>query len=131
LNPSIEYLVNMTWKKPSEDLSKFLDEKISSFNVTKKKMFGCPVYFVNDNMLTGVFQDDIFIRLSEPDRLELVSKYDEASKFEPIKGRIMKEYLVLPEILYNDPEKFQEWLNRSYHYALSLPSKKQKKNMKK
>ena len=86
----------MAWKKPSEELSKFLDERISSFNVKKKTMFGCPVYFVNDNMFTGVFQDDIFIRLSEPDRLELVSKYDEAAQFEPIKGRIMKEYHILP-----------------------------------
>ncbi len=51
MNPSIEYLVNMTWKKPSEDLSKFLDE--------------------------------IFIRLSEPDRLELVSN-QEAKKVENI-----------------------------------------------
>jgi TfoX/Sxy family transcriptional regulator of competence genes len=121
----------MAWKKPSEELSKFLDEIISSFDVKKKKMFGCPVYFVNENMFTGVFQDDIFIRLSEPDRLELISKYDESSKFEPIEGRIMKEYLILPEILYNDPEKFQEWLNRSYQYASSLLSKKQKRNMKK
>jgi len=90
----------MAWKKPSEELSKFLDEKISSFNVKKKKMFGCPVYFVNENM------------------------------FEPIKGRIMKEYLILPEILYNDPEKFQEWLNRSFQYVSSMPPKGQKKKEK-
>ena len=88
----------MLWKKPSEDLSKFLD--------------------------------DIFIRLSEQDRHELVSKYDEAGKFEPIKGRIMKEYLVLPEILYNDPKKFQEWLNRSFQYASSLTSRKQNRRSK-
>jgi len=45
----------MIWKKPSEELSQFLEEKIASFNVKKKKkMFGCPVYFVNDNMLAGV-----------------------------------------------------------------------------
>ncbi|MCX9081830.1 MAG: TfoX/Sxy family protein, partial [Candidatus Methanoperedens sp.] len=123
-------LDNMAWKKPSEELSKFLDEKISSFNVKKKKMFGCPVYFVNENMFTGVFQDDIFIRLSEPDRLDLVSKYDEASKFEPMKGRIMKEYLILPEILYNDPGKFHEWINRSFQYVSSLPTKGQKKKEK-
>jgi TfoX/Sxy family transcriptional regulator of competence genes len=118
----------MAWKKPSEELSQFLDEKISSFNVKKKKMFGCPVYFVNDNMFTGIFHDDIFIRLSEPDRVELISKYDEALLFEPIKGRIMKEYLILPGALYNDTEKFQEWLNRSFQYVSSLPPKKQKKN---
>ncbi|HUV81653.1 MAG TPA: TfoX/Sxy family protein [archaeon] len=79
----------------------------------EKKMFGCPVYFVNNNMFIGVFQDDIFIRLSESDREEILSTYDEATQFEPMKGRKMKEYIVLPESLYNDPEKFEEWLKRS------------------
>jgi len=81
--------------------------------VREKKMFGCPVYFVNNNMFIGVFQDDIFIRLSESDREEILSTYDEATQFEPMKGRKMKEYIVLPESLYNDPEKFEEWLKRS------------------
>lgn len=120
----------MIWKKPSEELSLFLEEKIASFNVKKKKMFGCPAYFINDNMLAGVFQDDLFIRLSEADRIEIRSRYDEAIPFEPIKGRIMKEYVVLPDTLYNNPEKFQEWLNRSFQYVSSLPSKKVKQNKK-
>ena len=116
----------MAWKKPSEELSKFLEESISSFNVKKKKMFGCPVFFANDNMLTGVFENDIFIRLSEKDRAKIMSEYDEVIPFEPLKGRIMKEYVVLPDHLYNDPEKFQELLNLSYNYVSSLPSKKKK-----
>ena len=121
---------NMTWKKPSEELSQFLEEKIASFNVKKRKMFGCPAYFVNDNMLAGVFQDVIFMRLSEADRIEIRSGYDEAIPFEPIKGRIMKEYVVLPETLYNNSEKFQEWLNRSYQFVSSLPVKKSKQKKK-
>jgi len=121
---------NMTWKKPSEELSQFLEEKIASFNVKKRKMFGCPAYFVNDNMLAGVFQDVIFMRLSEADRIEIRSGYDEAIPFEPIKGRIMKEYVVLPETLCNNSEKFQEWLNRSYQFVSSLPVKKSKQKKK-
>jgi len=61
----------MVWKKPSEELSRFLEESISSFGVKKKKMFGCPVYFTNDNMVAGVFENDIFMRLSEKDRKEM------------------------------------------------------------
>ncbi len=57
----------MVWKKPNEELSKFLEKKISIFNVTKKKMFGFPAYFVNNNMFAGIFEDDLFIRLSEPE----------------------------------------------------------------
>ncbi|MCX9083619.1 MAG: TfoX/Sxy family protein [Candidatus Methanoperedens sp.] len=117
----------MAWKKPSEELGKFLDKKISSLDVQKKKMFGCPVYFANDNMLAGVFENDIFLRFSEQDREKIISENDEVMPFEPMKGRVMKEYLVLPDSLYNDPEKFQELLGSSYEYVLSLPPKQKKK----
>ena len=35
----------MAWKKPGKELSKFLEESITSFDVKKKTMFGCPVFF--------------------------------------------------------------------------------------
>jgi TfoX/Sxy family transcriptional regulator of competence genes len=117
----------MAWKKPSEELSQFLDERMASFNVKKKKMFGCPVYFANDNMISGVFENDIFIRLSEQERKKISSESDEVMPFEPVKGRIMKEYVVLPDSLYNDPEKFYELLRSSYEYVSTLPSKQKKK----
>lgn len=120
----------MAWKKPSEELSKFLEESTASFDVKKKTMFGCPVFFANDNMFTGVFENDTFIRLSEKDRTKIFSEYDEVMPFEPFKGRIMKEYVVLPDHLYNDPEKFRELLNLSYDYVSSLPSKKAKPKKK-
>jgi len=99
--------------------------------VREKKMFGCQVYFVNNNMFTGVFQDGIFIRLSESDWEEILSTYDEATQFEPMKERKMKEYIVLLESLYHDPEKFQEWLKRSNSYVSSLLIKKPKAKKKK
>ena len=117
----------MAWKKPSEELSQFLDERMSSFDVKKKKMFGCPAYFANDNMISGVFENDIFIRLSEHDRKKINSESDEVMPFEPVKGRVMKEYVVLPDSLYNDPEKFHELLRSSYEYVSSLPQKQKKK----
>ena len=116
----------MAWKKPSEELSKFLDERMASFDVKKKKMFGCPVYFANDNMISGVFENDIFIRLSEQDRKKIISESDEVIPFEPVKGRVMKEYVVLPDSLYNDPEKFHELLRSSYEYVISLPVNQKK-----
>ena len=117
----------MAWKKPSEELSKVLEEKISGFGVKKKKMFGCPVYFANDNMLAGVFENDIFIRLPEQYRKKIISENDEVMTFEPVKGRVMKEYMVLPDSMYNDPEIFHELLRSSYEYVLSLPAKQKKK----
>ena len=104
--------------------------ELSGKRSKKKKMFGCSVFFANDNMLTGVFENDIFIRLSEKDRKKIISENDEVIPFEPLKGRIMKEYVVLPDHLYNDPEKFRELLNLSYNYVSSLPFKKTKPKKK-
>ncbi len=117
----------MAWTKPNEELSRFLEESISSFDVKKKKMFGCPVYFASDNMVAGVFGNDIFIRLSGEDKKKIISENDEIMPFEPVKGRIMKEYVILPDSIYNDPEKFPELLRISYDHASSLPGKQKKK----
>jgi TfoX/Sxy family transcriptional regulator of competence genes len=94
-------IVYMPWKKASIELSEYLEAALSSFKCKKKLMFGSPAYFVNSNMFTGVFQDDIFIRLSEQDRSEITASNDEVVPFEPMEGRIMKEYVVLPESLYS------------------------------
>jgi TfoX/Sxy family transcriptional regulator of competence genes len=94
-------------------------------------MFGCPAYFVNNNMFTGAFQDSIFLRLSEEDRNKLSESYDEAEPFEPMQGRVMREYMVVPETIYNDSEEFYSWLKLSYDYASKIPSKKKKSKPRK
>lgn len=121
----------MKWKKVSEELSDLLADALVDFDCNKRMMFGCPAYFVNNNMFTGVHQDNIMIRLSESDRSAIQTKYDEAQPFEPMKGRVMKEYMLVPESLYNDSEEFNSWLNKSFEYASSLPPKKPKKKGKK
>jgi TfoX/Sxy family transcriptional regulator of competence genes len=112
----------MKWKKVSVEFSALLEESLQDFDCQKRMMFGCPAYFVNNNMFTGVHQDNIILRLSEDSRTEIRSKYDEAIPFEPMKGRVMKEYVVLPEVLYSDAEDLNHWLNKSYEYVLTLPT---------
>lgn len=94
-------------------------------------MFGYPVYFVNNNMFTGTHQNNVFLRLSESNRKEILSENNEASPFEPVKGRIMKEYVVLPDSILKDSRGLRKWLNRSYDYLSSLPVKELKSKTKK
>ena len=89
-------------------------------------MFGAPVYFVNNNMFAGVHQDSLFIRLPAEEREGLASEYDEAAPFEPMAGRIMKEYMVLPETILNDPIELKKWLEISYRHTALLPRKEPK-----
>ncbi len=55
----------MKWKKVSPEVSGYLDEMLGSFICARRTMFGCPAYFVNSNMFAGVFENLIFLRLSE------------------------------------------------------------------
>jgi TfoX/Sxy family transcriptional regulator of competence genes len=104
----------MAWKKVSAELRELLEESMLSFDCQKRFMFGSPTYFVNNNMFAGIHQDTIIIRLSEKDREEVLSTYDEAMPFEPMEGRIMKEYIALPESVYKNADIFRGWLDRSY-----------------
>jgi TfoX/Sxy family transcriptional regulator of competence genes len=113
----------MAWRKNSAEMVKVLDEALKLLPAQRRMMFGCPAYFVNDNMFAGLHQDSLILRLSEQDRQTLLSTWDEASQFEPMEGRPMREYVVLPEPLYADSQLFSEWVNRSFAYASSLPPK--------
>lgn len=120
----------MVWEKVSTELSEFLEKALQSCDCQKKKMFGCPVYFVNNNMFAGVHQKSLFIRLSEADRKEIFAAGCGATVFEPMEGRTMKEYVVLPESVYGNPQTFAKWLNRSYEFVLGLPEKEVKAGKK-
>jgi TfoX/Sxy family transcriptional regulator of competence genes len=115
--------MEMKWKKPSPELGKLLEAALLGITCDRRMMFGAPVFMINRNMFAGVHEDHIFIRLPEPARKEIIKKYPEARPFEPLKGRIMKEYIVIPKALYENKEAFREWLKEGHAFALSLPTK--------
>jgi len=114
------------WKKSSPELAKVLDAALIRFTCDRRPMFGSPVFWINRNMFAGVHQDSIFVRLSEADRGEIAKKFPGSLPFEPLKGRVMKEYVVLPQSLYGDATVLDEWLRRAHAYAASLPPKVKK-----
>ena len=119
--------MELKWKKPSPELEKLLESALLGITSDRRMMFGAPVFMINRNMFTGVHEDHIFIRLSEPDRREIMKKYPEAKPFEPLKGRVMKEYIIVPMALYENKETFREWLIRAHVFAVSLPPKASKR----
>ncbi len=93
---------------------------------TIKKVFGHPAAFVNGNMCIGTFGPDVFLRLDRVD-FERASRIPGARPFDPMAGRPMKGYLVLPTTFLKDASKSHEWIARSVRFASSLPAKKAKK----
>ena len=89
--------------------------------VTVKPMFGNISAFVNGNMFFGVFGNDLFLRLSGQDQVELL-KNKGASMLEPMKG-----YVVLPKTWSAKPETLRSWISKSLEWSSKLPPKKAKK----
>ena len=95
-------------------------------DVERRKMFGYPVCFVNGNMQMGLHAENIMMRLSVPDRLVFCEHYN-ATIFEPMPGRAMKEYVTVPKSVLVDTVLLAEWIEKSVAYARSLPPKTKKK----
>jgi TfoX/Sxy family transcriptional regulator of competence genes len=94
--------------------------------VTIRPMFGNMSAFVSGNMFAGLFGTDIFVRLSDENRQELLEEKG-ASLLEPMKGKPMREYVVIPKTWKNKPEIIRLWLSRSLDWTGTLPPKKTKK----
>ena len=113
----------MEWKKAPAELVEFINGKMKDKNCDYKKMFGYPAYFFNGNMFVGVHGDKLFLRLSDADMAEVMKDCKDVSPFEPMSGRAMKGYVVLPKAIYSDNILFAEYLDKSIKYVSSLPPK--------
>lgn len=120
----------MDWEKPSPELIRVLEEASEPFAlIDRRKMFGCPAYYINGNMFAGVYGQQLFLRLPEEARTELTEHLD-AKPFEPMAGRPMKEYVTMPESVWNDPAVLDDWMRRSVEFAASMPPKQPKPRKK-
>lgn len=93
--------------------------------VQARPMFGQLAGFVNGHMFTGIYGDSIFVRPSDAERTTLVTTHG-ARVFEPMAGRPMKDYLVLPDAWLHDPrhdKDVRHWIGRALAAAGELPAK--------
>ena len=120
----------MKWKRPSERMIEFFDAILpGGSRVERKKMFGCPVGFINGNMFMGLHNDRIILRLSEGEREDFIRQYN-AQIFEPMPGRKMRDYIVVPEKLFMNVTTLKAWCEKSYEYASKLKPKEKKAKRK-
>jgi TfoX/Sxy family transcriptional regulator of competence genes len=116
--------------KPTEETKEFLASIVPDHPaVTLRPMFGQLSAFVNGNMFMGIFGEDVLVRLPE-DELEKVLRAG-GRVFEPMQGRPMREYVVLPGAWRDEPDRVREWAARSLDHAEELPPKEPKKKPKK
>ena len=64
----------------------------------------------------------MIVRLAEPSREKLL-KTAGARIFEPMPGRPMREYVILPVSVIQHQEKLRFWVARALEYGLTLKPK--------
>jgi TfoX/Sxy family transcriptional regulator of competence genes len=114
----------MSFPKPDEGSRAFFESLLPDDpRVQDRPMFGNRAAFVNGNMFLALFGSKVAVRLAEDDRATLM-KEPGAEPFEPMPGKGMKEYVVLPEAWRKRRKKADEWAERSFRWASELPPKK-------
>jgi TfoX/Sxy family transcriptional regulator of competence genes len=112
-------------KAPPELIALFDAAIAARPGVERRQMFGYPCAFLNGNMLAGLFEDQMMVRLSEADRARAASEIG-AEPFAP-GGRPMREYVVLPKAIVADKGKLGPWIERAIAHVEALPAKTPKK----
>ena len=113
----------MDWEKASPELSDLLAQAVEPFAlVERRKMFGGLSLFMNGHMFAGIHGNKIVLKLGEDDRAKAQTEAG-AMPFEPMPGRVMKEYVVVPEAVWKDPESLEQWLRRSIEFVGALAPK--------
>jgi hypothetical protein len=112
-----------SWQHAPEELVLLFNDITKSLpGAEQRKMFGYPCCFRNGHLLAGLFQDKMFVRLSVGDLAEFLA-LDGTGLFEPMPGRPMREYAVLPARLHQARAELLSWLERSLVYVETLPPK--------
>ena len=85
-------------------------------------MFGYPAAFANGNMICGLFQDSVVVRLGREGASSAIA-HDRARQFAPLPGRAMTGYVLVPDDDVRDPTALAAWLRRALAFTLTLPNK--------
>ncbi len=93
--------------------------------ISLRPMFGNLAAFANGNMFTGLFGEDLFVRVSDENRARLIK--EGGGDFEPMPGHAMKGYATLPSGWRKNDKAAKQWISRSLDFALTLPAKAPKK----
>jgi hypothetical protein len=92
-------------------------------DIVRKQMFGYPGAWIGGNMLTGLFAEEWWVRVSEGDREALLAMPG-AHPLEVMPGKAMGTSVSMPpDVVANDVE-IDAWLTKAIDYARALPPKK-------
>jgi len=111
------------WKPAPQDAVSAFDATTSGLTGAEpRKMFGYSCAFAKGNMFVGLHEAGMVLRLPDEQRAEFL-RLKGAKPFEPMPGRVMREYVTVPSVLLKSPEQLRPWVEKALAYASSLPRK--------
>jgi len=116
-------MAGTSWQKaPPELVAAFAALVARRPELSARKMFGYPAAFVGGHLATCLHEDRWIVRLPAEGRSELLAMPG-SGPFEPMPGRPMKEYVVLPAGIAADPVDLDAWVDRAIAHVRTLPPK--------
>jgi TfoX/Sxy family transcriptional regulator of competence genes len=114
----------MDFTPSSPELAALFDRAVPAGpDVSRRKMFGWPAAFVGGRMFASLHADSVVVRLGPADLAALL-ELPGSRPFEPMPGRPMTGYAVVPGGMLADEAELRAWLERALTLTRSLPPKK-------
>jgi hypothetical protein len=116
-------------KSPPELIERF-DSVAADFpEATRRLTFGYPCLYVGGNMVSGLYESSWHVRLGPDDRRELEA-IPGAVTFEPMPGRPMTGFTLLPPAVVDDDEAVRRWVRKAVTHGATMPPKVPKSKAK-
>jgi TfoX/Sxy family transcriptional regulator of competence genes len=113
----------MKFTPPPARLVRAFDAAVATLRgVERRKMFGYPAIFLRGNMVAGLVRNRMIVRLSETDRATFLALRG-AKPFIAMRGRVMKQWAVVPPPMLKSRATLTRWLGRSLAHGRALPPK--------
>lgn len=90
-------------------------------NVEEKTLFGCVCFFLDGNVLAGVWKDRLIARLG-PDEGEAALREPHVRAFD-ITGRPMRNWVAVEPEGVGDDGQLTDWIERAVKFVRTLPKK--------
>jgi TfoX/Sxy family transcriptional regulator of competence genes len=89
---------------------------------TRRVTFGYPCLYVGGNMVSGLFGARWHVRLGAEETAELL-KEPGAAPFEPMPGRPMTGFTLMPDAAVEDDAAVRRWVERAIAHGATMPVK--------
>lgn len=107
------------WRKSSPELiAQFHAATEGNRALQPRRMFGYPAVFASGKLCAGLHEENLILRLSEPDRAKLLRE-GAGTAWSPMPGRVMREYMALSPAVVADAAQLGRWIARAIAFTQS------------